>query len=204
MVKHSPDWEIWVPIVSTERARWLAANILPLEPQLRAWLRRVTPPGLEVDDLIQDAYAKLAGLPAESQIVHPKAYLFQIAKHLISAYIRHSTVISIETMAETAQLFVSEVAFTPERILSGRQELERLYDAIASLPGPCRTVFVMRKFDDMPQKAIAAELRISENMVEKRMSRALRKIVEYLQLREACGDGDVQLAPGDSRSQRGA
>jgi RNA polymerase sigma factor (sigma-70 family) len=205
MVRHSPDRGIWVPIASTERARWLATNILPLEPQLRSWLRRVTPPGLEVDDLIQESYAKLAGLPADSQIVHPKAYLFQIAKRLISAYIRHSTVISIETMAETAQLFVSEVAFTPERILSGRQELERLYDAIARLPGPCRTVFVMRKFDDMPQKAIAAELRISENTVEKLMSRSLRMIVEYLQLREQHGEkDDVGLAPVESKGQRGA
>lgn len=191
-----------MPIVSTERARWLAVNILPLEPQLRAWLRRVTPPGLEVDDLIQDAYAKLASLPTDLQIVHPKAYLFQIAKRLISGYIRHSTVISIETMAETAQLF-SEVAFTPERILSGRQELERLYDAIARLPGPCRTVFVMRKFDDMPQKAIAVELRISENTVEKRMARALRMIVEYLQLQEPCGESE-RLVPADTRSQRDA
>jgi RNA polymerase sigma factor (sigma-70 family) len=193
-----------VPIVSTERARWLAANILPLESQLRAWLRRVTPPGLEVDDLIQEAYAKLASLPADSQISHPKAYLYQITKRLISDYIRHSTVISIETMAETTQLFVSEAAFTPERIVSGREELERLYDAIARLPGPCRTVFVMRKFDDMPQKAIAAELRISENSVEKRMSRALRMIVEYLQLREQRGENDGRLAPVASKGQRGA
>ena len=170
-----------MPIASTERARWLATNILPLEPQLRSWLRRVTPAGLEVDDLIQESYAKLASLPADSQIVHPKA------------------------MAETAQLFVSEVAFTPERILSGRQELERLYDAIARLPGPCRTVFVMRKFDDMPQKAIAAELRISENTVEKLMSRSLRMIVEYLQLPEQHGEkDDVGLAPVESKGQRGA
>jgi RNA polymerase sigma-70 factor (ECF subfamily) len=155
--------------------------------------------------LIQESYAKLASLPADSQILHPKAYLFQIAKRLISDYIRHSTVISIETMAETAQLFVSEVAFTPERILSGRQELERLYDAIARLPAPCRTVFVMRKFDDMPQKVIAAELRISENTVEKLMSRALRMIVEYLQLREQHGEkDDVRLAPVESKGQRGA
>ncbi len=74
---------------------------------------------------------------------------------------------------------------TPERILSGRQELERLYQAIARLPGPCRSVFVMRKFDDKPQKAIAAELQISENTVEKRMSRALRMILEHLQARSA-------------------
>ena len=170
-----------MPVVSTERARWLATHILPLEPQLRGWLRRVIPSGLEVDDLIQEAYAKLANLATVSTITQPKAYVYQIVKRLISEHIRRANVVSIESVAEVAQSFLLEEGITPERILSGRQELERLYAVIAGLPGPCRSVFVMRKFDDKPQKVIAAELRISENSVEKRMSRALRIIMEQLQ-----------------------
>src|SRR5579862_3157132 len=170
-----------MPAVSSERARWLAANILPLEAQLRGWLKRVTPPGLEVDDLIQEAYAKLAGLATVANITQPKAYLYQIVKRLMSDHLRRAHVISIEAVAEIAQLSVLDEGPTPERILSGRQELERVYRAIVALPGPCRAVFVMRKFDGKSQKAIAAELQISENIVEKRMSRALRMILEQLQ-----------------------
>jgi len=170
-----------MPAISTERARWLATHILPLEPQLRGWLKRVTPPGLEGDDLIQEAYTKLAGLSSVLNITQPKAYLYQIVKRLISDHVRHANVVSIEAMAEVAQLSVLDECPTPERILSGRQELERLYGAIARLPGPCRSVFIMRKFEDKPQKAIAAELRISENIVEKRMSRALRMILAQFQ-----------------------
>jgi DNA-directed RNA polymerase specialized sigma24 family protein len=58
--------------------------------------------------------------------------------------------VSIEAVAEAAQFFGLEEGITPERILSGRQELERLYQAIARLTGPCRSVFVMRKFDGKP------------------------------------------------------
>jgi RNA polymerase sigma factor (sigma-70 family) len=134
-----------------------------------------------VDDVIQECYAKLAELPSENQITYPKAYLYQVAKSLISEHIRHSAVIPIEALVEATQVSMLEEDFTPERIVSGRQELERLYRAISSLPSACRTVFVMRKFQDMPQKAIAAELRISENAVEKRMTRAIRQIVDYLQ-----------------------
>jgi RNA polymerase sigma factor (sigma-70 family) len=193
-----------MPSVSTERAHWLATHILPLEAQLRAWLRRVTPRGIEVDDLIQEAYAKLASLPENTRIAYPKAYFYQITKRLISDHIRHSTVISIETLAEAAQLSGLGADFTPERILSGRQELERLYQAIASLPDPCRAVFVMRKFDDMPQKAIAAELRISENTVEKRMARALRIIIEYLQVIDRGVAKDGQLARAKRQDPQGA
>jgi RNA polymerase sigma-70 factor (ECF subfamily) len=170
-----------MPAVSSERARWLAANMLPLEPQLRGWLRRVTPPGLEIDDLIQEAYAKLAGLVTVENITQPKAYLYQIVKRLMSDHLRRANVISIDAVAEIAQLSVLDESPTPERILSGRQELERVFRAIVALPGACRVVFVMRKFDGKSQKAIAAELQISENIVEKRMSRALRMILEQLQ-----------------------
>jgi RNA polymerase sigma-70 factor (ECF subfamily) len=170
-----------MPEVSSERARWLAANMLPLEPQLRGWLRRVRPPGLEIDDIIQEAYAKLAGLVTVENITQPKAYLYQIVKRLMSDHLRRSNVISIDALAEMAQLSVLDESPTPERILSGRQELERVFRAIVALPGACRVVFVMRKFDGKSQKAIAAELQISENIVEKRMSRALRMILEQLQ-----------------------
>ena len=193
-----------MPAVSTERARWLAVHILPLEPQLRGWLRRVTPPGLEGDDLIQEAYAKLATLASVINITQPKAYLYQIVKRLISDHIRHANVISIEALAEVGHLSVSDECLTPERILSGRQELDRLYQAIAGLPAPCRSVFIMRKFDDKPQKAIAAELRISENTVEKRMSRALRMILAALRNSEPDVRAATQRPPSHRRDRRNA
>ena len=195
---------MWMPVVSTERARWLATHILPLEPQLRGWLRRVIPSGLEVDDLIQEAYAKLANLATVSTITQPKAYVYQIVKRLISEHIRRANVVSIEAAAAAAQCFLSEEGITPERILSGRQELERLYAVIAGLPGPCRSVFVMRKFDDKPQKVIAAELRISENSVEKRMSRALRIIMEQLQTSAREMENGAKLIRVERKARREA
>src|ERR1700722_16010013 len=58
------------------------------------------------------------------------------------------------------------------------------------LPAACRSVFLMRKFDHMPQKAIAAKLRVSENTVEKRMVRALRMILKDLKTSDA--DRDIR------------
>ena len=181
-----------MPAISTARAQWLAIHIMPLEPQLRRWLRRVAPRALEADDLIQEAYAKLASLTTVSNITHPTAYLYQTVKRLILDHIRRSKLVSIEAMAEISQSTVLDEGLTPERILSGRQELERLYRAIARLPAACRSVFLMRKFDDMPQKAIAVQLRVSENTVEKHMVRALRMILEDLNTTEK----DIDIRAG--------
>jgi RNA polymerase sigma-70 factor (ECF subfamily) len=191
-----------MPAISTARAQWLAIHIMPLEPQLRRWLKRAAPHALEADDLIQEAYAKLASLTTVSNITHPKAYLYQTVKHLILDHIRRSKLVCIEAMAEISQSTVLEEGLTPERILSGRQELERLYRAIARLPAACRSVFLMRKFDDMPQKAIAAQLRVSENTVEKHMVRALRMLLEDLKTTEKDFDiraGRDQIADQASR-----
>jgi DNA-directed RNA polymerase specialized sigma24 family protein len=65
-----------MPAISTARAQWLATSIMPLEAQLRRWLKRAAPQALDADDLIQEAYAKLACLATVSNITHPKAYLY--------------------------------------------------------------------------------------------------------------------------------
>ena len=57
-----------------DRAQWLATYIMPIEPESRGWLRRVAPAGLEVDDVIQEAYKIMAGLADVSRIGNPRAY----------------------------------------------------------------------------------------------------------------------------------
>lgn len=75
-----------------DRARWLAMHVMPWEIESRGWLRRVAPPGLEADDVIQEAYAILASLADVSRIVNPRAYFYQIIKSLISEYLRRASV----------------------------------------------------------------------------------------------------------------
>jgi RNA polymerase sigma factor (sigma-70 family) len=81
---------------------------------------------------------------------------------------------------------------TPERIVSGRQDLESLYHAITRLPEPSRTIFIMRKIDNLPQKVIAERLRVSENTVEKQIARGLRIILKQL---KSDGETDRSAPP---------
>jgi RNA polymerase sigma factor (sigma-70 family) len=180
-----------VPPVSTDRAQWLAKYILPLEPQLRGWLRRNGSKVIEADDLIQEAYAKLATLASVSGIEQPKAYLYQIVKSLVTDEHRREKIVSIESVAEISDLSPHDETGSPERILSGRQDLQRVFRAIAALPAPARAVFVLKKIDELSQKDIAVRLNISENMVEKRMSQALRAIAE-----DISSSDDEDILPG--------
>ena len=161
----------------SDRAQWIAARILPLESQIRAWLRRIAPRGVEIDDVIQEAYAILWKLHELSHIRNPRAYFYQVVKRLVLDQVRRNALGGAGATIDTDSLGRLEEGFTPERILSGRQELDRLYRAITRLAEPARTIFIMRKIENLPQKVIAERLGVSEHTVENHVARGLRAIL---------------------------
>jgi RNA polymerase sigma factor (sigma-70 family) len=191
-----------MPVFNNERAHWLAAQVLPLEPLLRAWLQRIVPAGLELDDVIQEAYAKLWSLPSIDHIHQPKPYVFQIVRNIVLGHIRHAQVVDIDAVAELDELDVLVEEVSAERIVSGREELARLYDAIQALPEGCRRVFVMRKLEGLSQREVAARLRVSENTVEKHIGRALRLLIQRLADQGAVSGTESQTLPNAKGSRR--
>ena len=51
--------------------------------------------------------------------------------------------------------------------------MQRLIEAIAALPEPTRTIFFLRRIEQLPQRGIAERLSMPESTVEKHISRAL-------------------------------
>lgn len=165
--------------VTDERARWLGRFILPHEPALRAWLSRRTVGGLEVEDIVQEAYAKLIAMPSVEGVRDPRSYLFQIAKSVIATHVRGRKVVTI-TVSDSDILDLAAEEPSAERQLSDREELQRLAEAIAALPEPTRTIFRLRRIEQLPQRAIAERLRMPESTVEKHVSRALLHVSNLL------------------------
>lgn len=61
------------------------------------------------------------------------------------------------------------------------EETERIInDAINELPGQCRRIFIMSRFEGKQNHEISSELDISINSVRTQLFRALKKIREYL------------------------
>jgi len=49
-----------MPPLASDDAHWFTQRLLPHEPMLRAWLRRMFPSGCEIDDVVQEAYFRVA------------------------------------------------------------------------------------------------------------------------------------------------
>ena len=160
----------------TDRAQWLATHIIPLEPQVRRWLKQHGTNYLDPDDLIQAGYEKLVSLDSVDGIEQPRAYFYTLIKRLVIDQRRRADVVSIEPLTELADASTADEIASPERIVSGYQDLERLVMTITALPEAIKTVFLLKRMYEFSQKEIAIQLKISEGMVEKRLSQANRII----------------------------
>jgi RNA polymerase sigma-70 factor (ECF subfamily) len=161
-----------------ERNRWLADHVLPHE----AWIRRVVArlagaADLDVDDVIQETYATLVRLRTAEAIEDPRSYGLRVAKSICLRQIRRAKIVSIEKVANLDALEAAADAPSPEQHALGRSELLRVKDAIEAMPEPVRRAFWLRRVEGLSQREVAAALGLSENTVEKQISRGIRLLV---------------------------
>lgn len=166
-------------VADRERTHWFLRNILPHEPALKGWLSRSPLPGVDPDDVIQEAYTILAELPTVDDIRHPRAYLFQVARSVITRHIRRARIVAIHAVDDLERLEHPDEAATPERLAIDRDELRQLARAIAAMPAKTREAFVLRRVRGLPQREIAAQMRISENTVETHISRGVLFLIDW-------------------------
>ncbi len=169
-----------MPPQISEQSRWFAAQILPHEPMLRAWLRRLFPTEGEIDDIVQDAYIRILWAHAAGEMASPKAFLFATARNLARDRFRHRHVARAESLVENEALAVLEdVNGVPETV-ARNEELEMLNEAIQSLPARCRQIFTLRKVYGLSQSVIAARMAISECTVSAQLTIGLQKCTAFM------------------------
>jgi RNA polymerase sigma-70 factor (ECF subfamily) len=156
----------------------VGTHILPHEAEVRAWLRRASVAAHEIDDIVQESYAKLSALPDVGHILNPRAYFFQTARSILYQQARRARIVRIDTVAELDSLNILDDGPNPEEAVSRFRELERLKAMIDTLPEKCRRVFVLRKIENIPQREIARKLGISENTVETHINRGLQLLLK--------------------------
>jgi len=157
--------------VSDERALWLRRQVLPHEPALRAWLRRKSLGGLDVDDIIQETYTRLVAADSVAHVLDARSYAFQVAGSVVIDHLRRMKVVSISQAPNFDYLEVVSDEPSPERQVIDRDELQHLARMIARLPGRVREVFTLRRVYGLSQREVAHRMGIAESTVEKHMSR---------------------------------
>ena len=192
-----------------ERGRWLARNVLPHEPLIRARLSRVHVYGLEIDDIIQETYARIVSLSSLESIRYPKQYALQTAASIIIDHVRHSRVISINSTGDMEQLDITSPEAGPEQQLEFREEIAQIAYFLASLPETTRETLILRRVEGLSQQETANRLGISVKTVEKHMARGALMLMELFgrggksrtrsstEAKQDLADDDEIILPGD-------
>jgi len=139
-------------------------------PLLRFFQRRVGP-GEDADDLVQDVFSRLAAQNLDT-IANIQGYVFQIAANVLRDRARRAQARGILTPVPDGFDVADEAAFSPERVLQGKQALQIMVAAIYELPEKVRIVFSHYHFDGVAQVEIARRMGISLSTVEKHMAKA--------------------------------
>jgi RNA polymerase sigma-70 factor (ECF subfamily) len=164
-------------LLSNARAKWLAVNIIPHERAIRSWLARRTH-DLDIDDIVQEMYARLAALDDAEKISNPRQYASQTAISIALNLVRHARVVPMIAIGEFEGLELASLEPSAEEIVSSQEELRQLENTLAELPDTCRTAFLLRRVEGLSQKEVAEKLGVSIKAVEKYMARSIRLLIE--------------------------
>jgi RNA polymerase sigma factor (sigma-70 family) len=162
------------------RHQWIADHILPWEAEVRRWLSRYTRTlyADDIDDLIQEAYAKLWSSDF-SHVKDGRRFLYTVVRNTLHDQLRRARIVQIECVAEIDTLDFGEVP-GPERLVSARQQFEQLLEVLKTLTPQRRTVYQLRKFEDLPLREIAQRLGVTEKTVENLLRLAQAQVMEAL------------------------
>jgi RNA polymerase sigma factor (sigma-70 family) len=183
---------------------WFATQILPHEAALMRYLHRVWKSVADIPDLRQETYVRVYESAAKSLPHAPKSFLFTTARNLMVDRMRRERIVSIDYTQDVDSLNIAVDELSPERRLSGRQELQRLTDAFDRLPEMTRAAIWLRRIEGLSQRQAAQSLGIDEGALEGHMCRGLRGLANALLSKltaDEMRDPDKQAPEGRQNGQ---
>jgi RNA polymerase sigma-70 factor (ECF subfamily) len=166
--------------LTRQRHQWIADHILPWEAEVRRWLGRYTRTLLaaDIDDLIQEAYARLWSADF-TRIRDGRTFLYSVVRNALQDQLRRARVVQIECVAEIDALDTDE-APGPERWVSAYQQYEQLLSVLEKLTPQRRAIYQLRKFEGLSLREIARRLGLAEKTVENLLGLAQAQVIKAL------------------------
>jgi len=154
------------------------------KPQIEKYFRHRIDNPEDCKDLEQELYIRVHKLDPLKTVDDRRAYLFRIAQNLINDLLRWRQRNNYQLNDNTDLKDVTHETYRADDQIADRQRLILVQEAIEHLSPKAKEVFLLRKIDDIPNRQIALQLGISQNMVEKHLRKALGELRQYLAKKE--------------------
>jgi RNA polymerase sigma-70 factor (ECF subfamily) len=147
--------------------------------RVRAALMRRGRSEQDADDLVQEAWLRLACYESDEPVAKPEAFLMRTALNLsIDAY-RTQLTHGEEVLAEDVVLL--DPAPATEAIVLARERLARLSDCVTRLSPKTREIFLAYRVDGLTYQQIAELHGVGTSTIEKHVARATLKLTIWME-----------------------
>lgn len=154
----------------------LARQAEPVRRWLTGYFRRRLNDESDVEDMVQDVFARIVTRDSVEPIKNLGGYILKIASSVIADRSRRRAVRLADAHVPFDPDLHAGEEIDPERVLGGKEDLNAAVAALLSLPERTRTVFVLRRLEGYGYRDIAAHLGISVSAVEKHLVKALQHL----------------------------
>lgn len=133
----------------------------------------------DADDLLQEAWVRLACYEREQPVDEPEAFLMRAALNLsIDAYrLRHSH--GEEVLLEDVVLV--DTSPSTEAVLLARERVARLGVCLGRLTEKTRTIFLAHRIEAKTYQEIAREHDLAVSTVEKHVAKAVMQVTAWME-----------------------
>jgi RNA polymerase sigma-70 factor (ECF subfamily) len=149
-------------------------------PALIRYFQKRVPNHVDLEDLAQEVFIRLANQVDLSTIQHVEGYIFRCASSVLIDFRRRSAVRfhNFHESFEENEHKTGNISL--ERVLEAREAVNNLIKALHDLPEKTRHIFVLYHFENFRYKDIAKRLNIGIATVERHMSKANAYLIQQV------------------------
>ncbi|WP_343594254.1 sigma-70 family RNA polymerase sigma factor [Paracidovorax wautersii] len=150
-----------------------------VENRAQLWrvARKIVSTAEVADDVMQDAYLRIADGSCERSVDRPMGYCCQVVRNMALDYCRRLRVESTYRCFDTdVELVDTPALCTPDRRLCERQVIAAIERALAALPKRTRQAFEFHRIEGLTQREIAKRLGCALGLVNSLIAEATDSI----------------------------
>ena len=147
-------------------------------PALYQFAGRFVKDAQSAENIVQDVFVKLWTNRENCLITSSlKSYLYAATRNTALNFLsREKKQLSTEDLMSDRQ----DTTANPEEQIIKNEMIDGVHKAIEKLPDKCRSIYLMKRYDDLKYHEIAEILDISINTVKTQMKRALKSLLKNL------------------------
>ncbi|MEX2455435.1 MAG: RNA polymerase sigma factor [Rhodospirillaceae bacterium] len=158
----------------------LTSLFLAHRRELHAFLNKKLRNADTAADLTQETFLRFAEFRADNPtvaIAHERSYLYRTAHNLAIDHLRRERRAPTERADDVEIAGVADDIPSPEAIIGGREEIDRIREALLELPDRTRQVFALARLEGLIYQDVADRLGISTSSVQKHLMTATRHVM---------------------------